>query len=135
MGKKFDQLAFILGMKKNKYPQAIGSLFMLDAKTGDLYACALGQGLLDTVMDETDVRRQLKTVSDEELDTSFVIIDGKPKEVEVRISSDLEEQGNEFLNEFNFPARFTGFITDRNDDNRLPIPEIAAMAREEFGIE
>lgn len=109
---------------------------MLDADTGDLYACALGQGLLDTVMSEEKVRRELKT---EEPSIGNVIINGRVKQVSVRINPQLEERGMTELEKFEFPLGpddedFASYVYTRNDDDRVPVPEIAAQAREVFGI-
>ena len=133
MGKSklFDRLAFILGMKKQAYPQAIGSLFML-GENGDLYACALGQGLLETSADEDAIRAELKPLS---LGVYRAVEreSGKVVEIKARRSPDFEISWTAFARD-NLGTDFTNGVMRANDWLAEPVPSIAARLRTILGV-
>lgn len=125
MTKVFDRIAFILGMKKNKYHQALGKLFIL-AEDGDLYACAMGQGALDVgVVSEEEVRRTLKP---KPLTTWLVMKDGQQGTILGRTSYDLETNVQRQLKE-SLGGKFWERVVRLNDKQHLPVPEIGAQIR------
>lgn len=125
---------FIYALKRNNYGQAYGRLFML-SEDGDLYACALGQGLLATDMSEEHVRQTLKP---EGLATYGIIKDGKVLNVKGRASGILESEGNRLIDKAIKEGRLPRGIGEAmtlNDAHMMPIPEIGAQMRQKFEAE
>lgn len=127
--KKIDALAFILGMKKNKYKQAYGTLFFL-GEDGDVYACALGQGLLETVIDEDELRAACKP---EPLQTRYSInSDGQLVGIKGRTSPRISDKAMSYLE--TLPTEFKNDVVRANDNNHEPVPNIAAKFRNLLGV-
>lgn len=120
---------FILGMKRNRVPQAIGSLFILDEDTDKVYACALGRGVIeynDLSIDE--LREELKSGS---IIITSAIKGDETVRIKGRLNAKLEDKWNKWIStEFNVDDSFFDFVTGRNDDDARPAPQIAAEALE-----
>ncbi|SRR5260221_3868632 len=132
MGKKFDRLAFILGMKKQKYPQAFGKLFIL-GESGDLYACAMGQGILDSgFVSEDEIRQALKPRGTHIFKVREA--DGRVHTINGRYNSTLETEWASKCRD-DLGSDFWGTVTGLNDGSEKPLPEIGAQVRAEFNIQ
>jgi len=130
---KWDRLAFILGMKKNKFPQVSGKLFML-SEEGDVYACAMGQGLLDSgIITEEQVRSQLKPEPLGAADFQVRELDGKVRTIRGRYKYELESIYSTKAQE-ELGSEFWEAVVTKNDREFKPLPEIGAEIRTQFDL-
>lgn len=126
---------FILAMKKNNYKQALGNLFVLDTETDEVYACALGQGVMNfNGLSTEDIRAEIHK-DDLAMTEPFpmYILKNGTKVIRGRCvnSEELEDKWNHWLNNL-FSDEFLEFVTTRNDGERLTVQDIAGRAMERF---
>jgi len=126
-----DKLAFILGMKKNKYPQVLGRLFFVE-DDGDLCGCALGQGLLETVANPDDIRARIVAEGSPSRRT-VIGLDGKRVEKKGKVHMGLENEWQSFVAR-ELGTVFTSNVMSANDSKQEPVPSIAARFRDMLGV-